>query len=288
MIRAQRLLASVSGLSRRAAEALIIEGRVAFSPTPSCPVAAVSLGQALPPTTVLLVDGRALPGSGVPPQPHIYLALHKPPKVLSAWAPQAHAPRTSTLTDVLQRWPPPGRPNLSRLVHVGRLDFDSEGLLLLTSDGVWANGIAHPSAGVSKEYLVACAAGAGYVGAGTADLCRALTAGVALIGEARLARAAAAALLPLAQAREAFAGCQAPLQPQAPGLGAGALAPEVLRIVLQGEGRQRVLRRMLAACGFGVQRLLRVGVGGLGLGALQAGQCRALSQEEVAGLRTQE
>ena len=59
----------------------------------------------------------------------------------------------------------------------------------------------------------------------------------------------------------------------------------LLRVTLAGEGRQRVLRRMLAACGYGVARLLRVGVGGVALGALRAGHCRELTAEEVEGLR---
>jgi 23S rRNA pseudouridine2605 synthase len=287
MMRAQRLLASLTGLSRRAAEALIAQGRLETAP--GVPVA---LGASLPPGAPLLLDGRAVAGSGAAaPPPPVYLALHKPPRVLSAWTPQraaaepaaAHAAAAAaTLTDVLARAPPPGAPALARLLHVGRLDFDSEGLLLLTSDGVWAHGVAHPSAGARKRYLLACAPGGG--GAGRAlpqrALLQALLAGVALAGEARPARAAEARVLGLREAQAAFECCAAPLQG-----GSGQQQQLLLHVTLAGEGRQRVLRRMLAACGYGVARLMRVGVGGVQLGALRAGQCRALTEVEVAGLR---
>jgi 23S rRNA pseudouridine2605 synthase len=283
MQRAQRLLASLTGLSRRAAEALIAQGRLETAPG-----VPVTLGQSLPPAAALLLDGRAVAGSGSgapPPPPPAYLALHKPPRVLSAWSPLQQAASgpaaAATLTDVLARAPPPGAPALARLLHVGRLDFDSEGLLLLTSDGAWAHGVAHPSAGTPKHYLLACAPApaAARPALPPRALCAALRAGVALRGEARPARAAAASAVSLREAQAAFAGAARPLL-------AGGGAPQLLlRATLAGEGRQRVLRRLLAACGYCVAGLLRVGVGGVGLGAMRAGHCRALTAEEVEGLR---
>lgn len=269
MIRAQRVLASLSGISRRHAEALISEGRVAL-PDKSL----VTIGQSVPAGTELLLDGRpvSLPGA-VPAAPAQYLALHKPQRVLSAW--RDHRDGRLTLTDML------APQAAAHLLHVGRLDYESEGLLLLTSDGVWANSISHPSSGVPKTYLVAARPAPGSRAALLRSppprLCRTLESGVDLVGEDRAARAAAAEDLSFSAAQALFAPCAAPLPQPARG--------EVfLSITLQGEGRNRVLRRMLLACGYIVHRLLRVQVGDVRLSDLASGRSRELSPREVAGL----
>ena len=272
LIRAQRLVASASGVSRRAADDLIGAGRVTSGGVK------VALGQALSPTSEISVDGKQIFGGGVPPPP-VYLAFHKPPSVLSAWR---DASSQTTLTDVLTQFPPPVRPAvaLPRLLHVGRLDFESEGLLLLTSNGVWANSISHPSQEVEKRYVVACSravpGGAAARYEHTRALCRALERGVALEGEDRPARAAAAVPLGYEAAKDAFSACRAPLPGQAQ-----ASSLEYLQVTLRGEGRHRVVRRMLLASGYTVKRLLRTSVGGVTLEGIAWGKCRALRPQEV-------
>src|SRR5690606_26113176 len=133
-VRLQKVLAAAGVGSRRACEALIAEGRVEVDGR-----TVREMGVRVDPATaVIRVDGMRLPTaeSGL-----VYLALNKPRGVVS------------TMSD------PQGRPNLGdyvrdrehvRLFHVGRLDADTEGLILLTNDGDLANRIAHPSYGVPK------------------------------------------------------------------------------------------------------------------------------------------
>jgi 23S rRNA pseudouridine2605 synthase len=134
---------------------------------------------------------------------------------------------------------------------MGRLDRDSEGLLLLTNDGELAHRIQHPRYGVEKEYLVEV----------RGDVSRAslrrLTGGIQLEdGEARALRAT------VVEARK----------------GTSALA------LVLGEGRKREVRRMLAGLGFPVLRLVRVRIGPVRLGRIAPGATRPLAREEVAAL----
>ena len=274
MIRAQKLLAATVG-SRRACDELIRAGRVATVAAPHTPL---PLGARLPPGTPLLIDGTAVaaPRAAAPPR---YLALHKPPFMLSAWR-DARSAR-ATLADALP--PAPGAP---RLLHVGRLDYESEGLLLVTDDGGWAHAVAHPSHIVTKRYVLLAAPGAGAAagsggGGGAAALCERLLRGVALPGEARAAAAAAARPLALDEARHLFSSSAKPLDAARPPR-AGTVFIEV---ELAGEGRNRVLRRALQVCGFATHRLLRTAMGCAELGALAPGAARALRVGEVEALR---
>jgi pseudouridine synthase len=182
------------------------------------------------------VDGRRI---SVDPELR-YLALNKPRGV------------TATMRD-----PNAGRdlraflPSGPRVFPVGRLDRDTEGLLLLTNDGDLAHRLAHPRHGVEKEYL------AEVDGAPSPRHLAKLERGVRL--EDGLARAV----------RASFAG-------RARGRGA-------VRLVLT-EGRKREVRRMLDAVGLPVTRLVRTRVGGVRLGHLAPGERRALTAEEVRSL----
>ncbi len=142
--------------------------------------------------------------------------------------------------------------DLGWIAPVGRLDKASEGLLLFTSDPQWAAGITDPAGGPEKTYHVQvdCIPGAATL--------LALQSGVAVDGE--WLHAASATLL-RAGGKHAW-----------------------LEIVLD-EGRNRQIRRLLAAFGIGVLRLVRVAIGPLALGELPKGQWRELSAEEVAALR---
>ncbi len=224
------------------------------------------------------------------------IAVHKPRGVVSAWGPFTvdgfEVPRpTLDSLDSLK--------NAGRLMHVGRLDADSEGLLLLTDDGLLANAIAHPSTGPSKVYVLSASPSASLAAASdsmprptpAAALCARLTAegGLMLPADARdgpvpplraqrPARALRARLLPASIAGAALgAAAVAPRRGQAP--------PLFIELTL-GEGRKRLARRLLAACGWRVDRLLRVSVGPVRLGNLAAGEKRQLTQREVNALYT--
>jgi 23S rRNA pseudouridine2605 synthase len=204
-------------------------------------------------------------------------AFNKPRGVLTAWRDHARAPASRpTLTDALSlRGPPP--PAVPKLMHAGRLDFDSEGLLLLTTCGELAQRATHPSLGAVKRYVVVAApAGNSLRCCPVTSLPQALRAGVELAPEAgegapaggaveapRPAAATAAVLLEWPAAEGTFSRC-----------GAGALGDPrgaaAVALTLS-DGRKRVVRRMFAFLGWRVERLLRVAVGGVELGALPAG-----------------
>jgi 23S rRNA pseudouridine2605 synthase len=139
-------------------------------------------------------------------------------------------------------------PSEPRVFPVGRLDADTEGLLLLTNDGDLANRVAHPSHGVDKEYLAEVAGG----------------------------RVAAGALRTLRDGVELDDGRTAPARVSQP-------SPGVLRITIH-EGRNRQVRRMCEAVGHPVVRLVRTRIGPLAERSLAPGEWRALAQDEVRAL----
>jgi 23S rRNA pseudouridine2605 synthase len=229
--RLQRSLARAGFGSRRACEELIRTGRVTINGR------VAKLGDRVDPSSdVVEVNGaRAV----TDPDARTF-ALHKPAGVVS------------TLGD------PQGRPDLSaylpqdtRVVPVGRLDRDSEGLLLLTGDGELANRLMHPRYGVEKEYL------AEVEGAPTSKQLSALRRGVEL--DDGPARTRSVRSIDAAGGRGA------------------------LRLVMT-EGRKREVRRMLDAVGLPVRRLVRVRVGPVRLGTLPAGELRELGGEELRAL----
>lgn len=229
--RLQRALARAGLGSRRACEALIRQGRVVVNGR------VASLGDRVDPA----VDRVLVDGARVPLNPGLrYFAMNKPAGVLSTVRDPRGRPDLSTL---LPRGP--------RLFPVGRLDRDTEGLLLLTNDGALANRLMHPRYGVQREYLVEVEGHPG--SAHVARLLRGveLSDGVARALEARIVG-------------------------RAQGKGA-------LRLVMA-EGRKREVRRMLAAVGLPVRRLVRIRVGPVRLGRTRPGEVRALTPEEVRAL----
>jgi len=236
--RLQKILAARGVPSRRAAEALIEAGRVTVDDR------VATLGErADPERQRIVVDGRLL--SGTPPV--LTLMLHKPAGVVVS-ASDEHGRRT--VYDLLPSAPP-------GLRYVGRLDRDSEGLLLLTTDGRLAFRLTHPSYGVDKVYE------ATVEGEPTPEALGALERGVAL-DDGRTAPAHARLL----------GRVRGP---------AGARRSRV-RLVLR-EGRKRQVRRMLEAVGYPVRRLVRTRVGGLQLGTLPPGAARPLDASELERLR---
>ena len=231
--RIQKIIASRGITSRRKAEVLIAEGRV------TCNGRVCLLGESADPDIdTILLDGKPLPSGGG----YTYIMLHKPRGYVT------------TLSDEK------GRPNAAQLVAdcglrvypVGRLDMDSEGLLLLTNDGDFANTLMHPKHEVNKTYRV-------HVTGYTPDALAQLNIPVTLDGytiakpDVRLVR----------------------------DLGQGKAQ---LEVVIH-EGRNRQVRRMCAIAGMEVTRLIRIAEGDLRLGKLPLGKWRELTENEVRLLR---
>jgi pseudouridine synthase len=229
--RLQRALARAGCGSRRACEELIAAGRVSIDGR------VATLGDRVDPAKDrVAVDGRTI---SVNPDLR-YFALHKPSGVTTTMRDRHAAEDLRALL-----------PKEVRVFPVGRLDRDTEGLLLLTNDGELANRLMHPRHGVEKEYL------AEVNGVPTdRDLAR-IRRGVTLED------GPASALSARAVART------------------GGRA--AVRLVM-GEGRKREVRRLLAAVGLPVLRLVRLRVGPVRLGALPPGEVRELEPEEVQAL----
>jgi 23S rRNA pseudouridine2605 synthase len=251
LVRIQKALAEAGVASRRAADALVAAGRVSVNGEPAM------TGQRVDPAVDrLAVDGRPI----VPAGRRTYLVMHKPAGVTSSVR-DRHAART-----VLDLLPPDVRASGSRIYPVGRLDKDSEGLLLLTDDGDWTQRLLHPRYGVEREYAVGLRAPL------TSDQARALQDGIELDeGLARLVR-----LRPETRTETARRATQA--------------GPPLTwyRAVLR-QGWRRQLRRMFAAIGAPVARLVRVRIGTLRLDDLAPGAVRSLSAAErqrLASTRT--
>jgi len=227
-MRIARFLAAVGLGSRRACEHIVGAGRVTVNgepvTTPACTVE--------PGVDDVRLDGRAL---ALPPR-H-YLVLYKPRGVTCS-ARDRHAQQL--VTELLP-------PRYGRLFSVGRLDRESEGVLLLTNDGKFAQRLAHPRHGVIKRYRVHCR------GAVRERVLSRLRAGVNDRGER--------------------------LQPQKVELVSAGAESAVLRFWL-GEGRKREIRRLCGACGLRVERLVRESVGGVTAAGLRPGEYRELSAAE--------
>jgi 23S rRNA pseudouridine2605 synthase len=230
--RLQKALARAGFGSRRSCEILIAEGRVKVNGT------VATLGDRIDPLT----DTVELRGTRVNLDPNVrYFALHKPPGVVTSMRDESGRP------DLRGLLPPEG----PRVVPVGRLDRDSEGLLLLTNDGDLAHRLTHPRFGVEKTYLVEVE------GRPTRSHLARLRAGVTLDdGPARPAS------VRIVDAR--------------PDRGQ-------LEVVMR-EGRKREVRRMLGSVGLPVTRLVRLRVGPIALGAMAPGTLRELDANEVLAL----
>ncbi len=245
-----KVLAAAGVASRRAADALVADGRVTVDGR------VATLGEkADPARQVVAVDGRSI---GADRAAAVHLAVHKPAGITSTAA-DRHAERT-----VMELVPPRLVPPGTRLYPVGRLDRDSEGLLLLTNDGPWAQRVLHPRHGVEREYAVAVARPL------DGDQRAALAAGIQLEeGTARLV-----SLRPAT--RTETASLAALVQPPP----ARDLA--WYRVVLA-HGWKRQVRRMLVGVGAPVARLVRVRVGTLRLD-VPSGGARLLSAAEARRL----
>ena len=246
--RIQKVLAAAGVASRRAAEALVAEGRVRVDGR------AATIGQKVDPTvSTIEVDGRAV-GIGAA---RAYVMLHKPAGVTSTTR-DRHA--TTTVLDLI---PTALVPDGSRLYPVGRLDQDSEGLILLTNDGDWAEQVLHPRFGVEREYAVALAVPL------SDDQARALNAGIRLDeGLAKLA--GPLRTMPRTETAK-LAGILDPPAEQ----------DLVWYTATLTQGWKRQLRRMFGAVGAPIRRLVRVRIGGVRLGTLRSGTTRPVGADVV-------
>lgn len=229
--RLQKILSARGVASRRQAETLIAQGQVLVNGQPA------QLGDSADPQTdAIVVSGHPLPQAHGP----VYILLNKPRGYVT------------TLSDEK------GRPNAAQLVAacgvrvypVGRLDMDSEGLLLFTNDGAFANALMHPKGEVRKTYDVWVT---GYRPGGEVLLERPITLDGYTIRPPQVT---------LLQARQEKAS---------------------LRITIH-EGRNRQIRRMCQAAGMEVTRLRRIREGSLCLGDLPLGKWRYLTDQEVRSL----
>jgi 23S rRNA pseudouridine2605 synthase len=225
--RLQKVLARIGYGSRRTCEDLIAEERVKVNGV------IAELGRRVHPDTDLVeVDGAPV---GIRPDLVHYL-VNKPPGVVTTASDPQGRP---TVVDLV-----PAEP---RVFPVGRLDLDTEGLILMTNDGELANRIAHPSHGVEKEYLA----------------------------EVR-GEPSRAALRALREGVDLDDGRTAPAQ-------ASLVSPSLVRLTIH-EGRNRQVRRMLEAVGHPVTRLIRTRIGPIADRRLKPGSWRPLSADELRNL----
>lgn len=232
--RLQKVLAAAGVASRRECEQLIIEGRVEVDGK-----TVLELGTRVDrDTQQIKVDGEALTSPKL-----VYFAVHKPAGVVCTSKDPSGRTR---VTDLLP-------PETGRVFNVGRLDLESEGLILVTNDGALANELTHPKHGVEKTYEVQV------MGVPDSSVLAQVRKGM------HLAEGYAKAVKVKIKSRRK----------------SGA----ILEMVLD-EGRNREVRRMLAKVGHKVQRLTRIAVGPIRLGEMPRGAVRLLTPEEIKKLRT--
>lgn len=232
-VRLQKVLSAAGVASRRASEELIAEGRVEVNGQP-----VLEMGVRVDPERdVIRVDGARIPSA----RRHTYWVLNKPRGVVS------------TMDD------PEGRPSLAdylprksdRLFHVGRLDTDTEGLILLTNDGEFTHRMTHPSYEVPKTYL------AEVEGDVDAKVARRLEKGITLD--------------------------DGPVRPDKLKVVMRSPEKSLVEVTLH-EGRNRIVRRMFDAVAHPVRRLSRTRIGPVRLSQLAPGEIRELTRDELGAL----
>jgi pseudouridine synthase len=236
MERLQKILARAGLASRREAERWILEGRVTVNGT----VVRKLGSQADPAKDAIKVDGKRVKPAAAP----VYYALHKPPGIITT----IHDPeKRPDLSPIIARLG-----EKQRVFPVGRLDFNSSGLLLLTNDGELAQRLTHPRFGVKKVYRVK---------------------------------------LSECPDEQDLAAIRKGIR-----LEDGMTAPARIKVVEKlkknawveieiHEGRNRQVRRMFAALRYFVEKLIRIRIGPVSLGALAPGDLRPLSQIEIKALK---
>ena len=225
LVRLQKFMADCGVASRRACEALIDEGRVKVNGK-----IVKTQGVKIDPINAKVeVDNELISAT----KTKTYLAFNKPAGILSTMSDPEGRP---SLQDFFGSWP-------DRLFHVGRLDKESEGLIILTNDGQWAHESTHPSFGVEKTYLVQ--------------------------SEEPISRSAFQNLM---EGVELEDGLAKPISVARRGA--------MIEVVIH-EGRNQIVRRMFDALGYPVERLIRTAIGSIKLGELPPGKWRSLNSVEL-------
>jgi 23S rRNA pseudouridine2605 synthase len=232
-IRLQKVLASAGLGSRRKCEEFISSGRVTVND-----VLIDELGARVhPETDVIRVDGvRIAQAAG-----HVVVALNKPRGVVTSMSDEHNR---ECVGDLVAQYP-------ERLFHVGRLDVDTEGLLLLTNDGELAQRLSHPTYGIEKTYF------ARVVGKVTKETMRAIKAGIVI--EDRAVEVTSCLLVGTTNDNS------------------------VVELTIH-EGRNRIIRRLFDEVGHPVVDLVRTQVGPVKLGALKSGHLREITNKELGKL----
>lgn len=225
LVRLQKFMADCGVASRRACEALIDEGRVKVNGK----IVKTQGVKINPINTKVEVDNELINAT----KTKTYLAFNKPAGILSTMSDPEGRP---SLQDFFGSWP-------DRLFHVGRLDKESEGLIILTNDGQWAHESTHPSFGVEKTYLVQT--------------------------EEPISRSAFQNLM---EGVELEDGLAKPISVARRGA--------MIEVVIH-EGRNQIVRRMFDALGYPVERLIRTAIGSIKLGELPPGKWRSLNSVEL-------
>ncbi len=244
-VRIHKALADAGVASRRKAEQLVIDGRVTVNGTPA------GVGQLVDPARdVLAVDGRTIASA----EKRVYLVLAKPAGVTSTVS-DRHA--SSTVLDLV---PDDLKHRAQRLFPVGRLDRESEGLLLLTNDGDWAQRMLHPRHGVEREYAVGIELPLSEHQRDTLEGGVQMEEGTARLANMRVATSAELRLLGDLVGRPA--------------------SDLTWYMVTLRQGMKRQIRRMFVAVGVPVRRLVRLRFGTVRLSAMKLGDVRDLSTLE--------
>jgi 23S rRNA pseudouridine2605 synthase len=228
-MRLNRFLAAAGFGSRRACEALIREGKISIN------------GHFIRDLATIVKPGDDVRVAGKPPPrpaPPAYILLHKPKGVVCT---RSDERRRATIFDLVPA-------HFGRLFHVGRLDKESEGLILLTNDGALSQRLTHPAHEVEKEY------------------------------EVLLDRSLDAQKIPKLLRGFVIEGGRAKAER------VRIVGPALVNVVLQ-QGLKRQIRLMFLKVGYEVKRLIRTRIGGLTLGKLEPGQWRVLDKREVALLK---
>ncbi len=235
-VRLQKVLSQAGIASRRVAEKMITDGRVEVDGQ-----VVTELGTRVDPdVSVVRVDGARV----ILDDSLVYLALNKPRGMQSTMSDDRGRPCIGDLVEHRVR-------GNKKLFHVGRLDADTEGLILLTNDGELAHRLMHPSYQVPKTYVATVG------GSVPRGLGKKLRAGVELDdGPAAVDDFAVVDTVP---------------------------GKTLVRVTLH-EGRNRIVRRLLAAVGFPVQALVRTDIGAVSLGQQRPGSIRALGRNEIGDL----
>ena len=233
-VRLQKVLAQAGIASRRAAENMIAEGRIEVNGK-----LVTEQGRRVDPERdVIRVDGSRIP----PPRRHVYAVLNKPRGVVSTMDDPEGRP---TVADHL------GKYSRERLFHVGRLDTDTEGMLLLTNDGDFAQRMMHPRYELQKTYV------AEVTGIVENKTLKWLTKGVRL--------------------EDGW------VNPDKVKVGQRGADRTMVTVVVH-EGRNRIVRRMFDAVGHPVRKLARIQIGPVRMGRLAPGETRELTRDELGQL----